>query len=192
MGNQVATRRPVDSQALQRLHTAAFDGNLPAVKQLVEGGVDVNGILVHDEVRQFGTPLAQAVRGRHIDIVAYLMANGASLSVKNGIDSHMLHYAAKCGFVEAMEYFIRWRDVSPSLVCTLNQSALHLACRSGHLNVVEYLVTNHGGLNARAKTRYQTPLHVAAHVGPAVVLKFLVDSGADVGATRQRTIEFPH
>lgn len=192
MGNQVATRRAVDSQALQRLHTAAFGGNLVAVKALVEDGVDVNGILPHDEVRQLGTPLAQAVRGKHIDVVAYLMANGASLSVKNGIDSHMLHYAAKCGFVEAIDYFIRWRDVNPSLLCALNQSALHLACRSGHLNVVQYLVTNHGGINARSSTQYQTPLHVAAHAGPVVVVKFLLDSGADVGAAAQDGLEALH
>lgn len=192
MGNRVATRRPVDSQALQRLHTAAFGGNLQVVRQLVEKGVDVNGTLRHEEAREFGTPLAQAVRGRHIDIVGYLMANGATLSVKNGIDSHMLHYAAKCGFVEAMEYFIRWRDVDPSIVSTLNQSALHLACRSGHLNVVEYLVTNHGGINARSKTQYQTPLHVAAHVGPMSVVRFLLDSGADVGASAQDGLEALH
>jgi hypothetical protein len=192
MGNLVATRRPIDSQALQRLHIAAFGGNLRVVRQLVEKGVDVNGILGHEGAQKFGTPLAQAVRGRHIDIVAYLMANGASLSFNNGIDSHMLHYAAKCGFVEAVDYFIRWRDVNPGLVSTWNQSALHLACRFGHLNVVEYLVANHGGINARAKTEYQTPLLMAAHFGPAAVVKFLLDSGADVGASTQDGLEALH
>jgi ankyrin repeat protein len=194
MGNRqaVGAARPVDPDAIQRLNAAALIGNLPAVTQLIETGLDVNCVLVNEEGRRLGTPLTQAIRGKHIDVVIYLMANGASLSVENGTDDHLLHYAAKCGFVEAIEYFIRWRDVNPSRPASLQQTALHFACRGGHLNVIKYMVHTHGGINARAQTRYETPLHIAAYVGPAAVVRYLIDHGADVRASSEDGLQAIH
>jgi ankyrin repeat protein len=82
MGNRhaVGTIRSVEPAAIQRLHAAALIGNLPVVTRLVETGLDVNSVLVNDEGRHFGTPLARAIRGKHMEVVVYLMANGASLS----------------------------------------------------------------------------------------------------------------
>lgn len=194
MGNRhtTGTTRSIDPADIQRLHAAALVGNLSAVTQLVETGLDVNRVFVDNEGRHFGTPLAQAIRGKNIDVVVYLMANGAILSAEYGTDDHMLHYAAKCGFVEAIEYFVRWRDVNPSMPASLQQTSLHFACRGGHLNVIKYLVQNHGGIDAHAETRFETPLHIAAQVGPAASVRYLIDHGADVQASAKDGLQAIH
>ena len=63
------------------IHTAAFDGDLAKVKQLVAGGVDIN----HRDKKKV-TPLHMAAyqgkRG-HIEMAKWLLANGADVTARD-------------------------------------------------------------------------------------------------------------
>lgn len=60
------------------LHSAAWDGDLPAVRLLVEANADVNAV-----DRSYGyTPLAYAVERGHKAVVDILLSSGADASVR--------------------------------------------------------------------------------------------------------------
>lgn len=60
----------------EQLHIAADDGNLDKVKEMVEGGYDINAF---DDSLSF-TPLHHAVNSGHIEVVKYLLSVGADVN----------------------------------------------------------------------------------------------------------------
>ena len=70
---------------------AADEGNIEAVKQYLDGGVDVN---VKD-IRFGWTPLLGAVRKGHKEIAELLIANGADVNAKNYERKAPLDFAVK-------------------------------------------------------------------------------------------------
>lgn len=58
------------------LHSAAQDGDLPRVEQLVADGWDVNAL---DEWLKM-TPLHYAAVGEHLAVASFLLANGADVN----------------------------------------------------------------------------------------------------------------
>ena len=59
----------------EQLHSAAQDGDLPKVKELIEKGYSLNRF---DDVSK--TPLHCAVEGDHLDVVQYLIQSGADVN----------------------------------------------------------------------------------------------------------------
>ena len=71
--------------------TAAQTGNIEAVKQHLDAGVDVNA---KNENR--GTPLHYAAREGHKEITDLLLANGADVNAKNDEGGTPLDWAECC------------------------------------------------------------------------------------------------
>ena len=75
------------------LHAAAYFGNLPAANLLLERGADVNSTANPKGM----TPLILAAIGGHDDVVARLLAAGASPGAKDKRGRTALSYAEKLG-----------------------------------------------------------------------------------------------
>ncbi len=60
----------------EQLHFAADKGDLNKVKELIEKGFDINAF---DEDLSF-TPLHYAVLGKHLEVIKYLLTNGANIN----------------------------------------------------------------------------------------------------------------
>jgi hypothetical protein len=61
----------------QHVIFAARAGNLPLLKDRVEAGGNINHI-----DPQHGSALAEAIRGRHIEVLEWLIANGANVTIQ--------------------------------------------------------------------------------------------------------------
>ncbi len=84
-----------DGVELERLHFAADEGDLNAVRSLVEEGRDINA-----KDADLGlTPLHYAAAGEHVDIVRFLLSAGADVNAIDEAtagDTPLGHVAQEC------------------------------------------------------------------------------------------------
>jgi len=83
------------------IHEAVIEGNIEAVKQHLDAGVDVNA---KDNIGF--TPLHYAAQSGRKEIVELLIAKGADVNAKNGIGWTPLLFAATWGHKEVAELLI--------------------------------------------------------------------------------------
>lgn len=81
---------------LSALNYASLHGNLEAVHQLVVCGGNINNRCKNDN---HSTPLHQAVIGGRVDIVKFLLSQGANQLLKDDAGNCPLHYACKLGHI---------------------------------------------------------------------------------------------
>ena len=84
---------------------AARNGDLDRVKAEVSGGEDIDGRDLHGD-----TALLGACRGGYVDIVKYLLANGANTELKEWRDWTPLQLACKYYFVISIN--LRWHGIT--------------------------------------------------------------------------------
>ena len=84
---------------------AAREGDLDRVKAAVTRGEDIDR-----RGSDVGTVLHEACRDGHVDIVKYLLANGANTELKGCIDWTPLLLACKYYFVISMN--LRWHGIT--------------------------------------------------------------------------------
>jgi len=153
------------------LHYLAVENQLDAVRALVEYGADVNTV---SEVN--GTPLAEATRLGHTDLVKYLLSVNAKLWVE-GQDEPVLHHAVRSGNIELVQIVI---DAGAEVtgVNDLRETPLHLAAASDKdLEIVRLLIRYGADLTAK-RIFDETPLAVAQNYGADSVAAELIKAGA--------------
>ena len=129
----------------QQLTLASQIGSMVLVKDLVEQkGVDVR--------LDNGYALRPAARNGHLEIVKYLVENGADMESQNDPTS-----------------------------ATGGEDAVLMAARNGHLAVVQYLVEKGADPDVHTFMK-KTPLIWAAQFGHLEVVKYLAEQGADIRA----------
>ena len=84
---------------------AGSDGDLDRVKAAVSGGEDIDG-----RDSEWNTTLHEACRKGHVDIVKYLLDNGANTELTNIFDRTPLYLACKYYFVISMN--LRWYSIT--------------------------------------------------------------------------------
>ena len=84
---------------------AGSDGDLDRVKAAVSGGEDIDG-----RGSEWNTALHEACRKGHVDIVKYLLDNGANTELTNIFDRTPLYLACKYYFVISMN--LRWYSIT--------------------------------------------------------------------------------
>ena len=84
---------------------AAWNGDLDRVKTAVRGGEDIDGLDSDGD-----TALYCACRKGHVDIVHYLLANGANTELKGCSNWTPLQVACKYYFVISMN--LRWHGIT--------------------------------------------------------------------------------
>lgn len=125
------------------LHIAASEGHMEIVRWLVETiQVDIN---VKDDTGS--TPISDAVRHCHVEVLEYLKSHGA---VRDGGDLELLDACAK-GDLEQVKMLLI-AGVNPCSADYDARSALHLAAAGGHTLAVVLLLES--GASREQRDRY--------------------------------------
>lgn len=135
-----------DCDGFMALHLAAHYGRTDAVMALVEKGVDVNAITPSKvSFVPANTAMHAAIAGGpHMDVITYLMENGADLSKPDSHGETPLHGAAFHNGVELVAMLLA-RGVAVNPRKDGGKTPLGVALSRGNREVADLLV-QHGGL----------------------------------------------
>ena len=195
-----------------RLHLAAQEGDVPALKSLLRPDTNINcrdvlgrtplhssvaspevvdlliqrgaDVAARDNCNQ--TPLDLAAWFGHKEVVDLLIQHGADVLARENDIETPLHRAAIRGHKEVVDLLIQ-RGADVSARNKYNQTSLHLAVLIGHKELVDLLIQRRADVAARDKYN-RTPLHLAVRKGhrrrkrPKQVVDLLIQHGADVAA----------
>ena len=195
---------------LVSIHDAAANGDLDAVKKIVEQ----DPRLVNQDDKYEWRPIFHAGLRRHYDVVKYLINCGADLAAHDGyaihyagevpnnkevvsllityggLDAHaepsseaarQFIYAVFLANVQRVNAMLRG---NPQLVherYARGDTALHHATRNGDLKIVEQLVGSSADVNLTSDHGH-FPLYCAAGHGHVETTQYLVEHGADLQA----------
>lgn len=124
------------------------------------------------------TPLHLAVKSRNVDLINYLIREGANLEIMNCSDYTPLKIACESGYNEIIDIFML-RGVSVNFTYTLRKKTLlHYACENGLYNYIMYCLGHGIDVNARDIAR-STPLILATKSNNTEIVKCLLENGAD-------------
>ena len=154
-------------QGLKKFIRAAQQGNLDALKDLLETEVDnVNVGNVHGE-----SALHFACAFGHGDCVEWLLRNGAVVDKKSAGGATPLHMAATQGHLDVLKQLAAAKaDVQAKTA--RGATALHISARDGRLEVVKWLYSL--GCDVHSRTNEgKTPLHYAKEQESRDVIQFL-------------------
>ncbi len=193
----------VQQKEPEDIFQAAAQGNLTSVKAFLAQGININ---TQDE--RGNTALMQAVYGKHLHIITFLVEQGANVNLINKDGWSALLYAsnrdifryllkhnadptvtAESGFNILMA--AAYAGDKATLADFIKQGAdinskdkyawslLINAIKGGHFDVVKYLIDN--GANVNTKTVHGwTPIMIAAEGENLAIIKYLVKNGADI------------
>ena len=192
------------------IHDAAANGDLDAVKKIVEQSPQS----VNQDDQYDWRPIFHAGLRRHYDVVKYLIDCGADLAAHDG---YALHYAGEVpDNKEVVALLVAYGGLDahakpstelarqfiyavflanlPRVSAMLSNNreltreryargdtALHHAARNGDLEIVEQLVSCGADPNAMSDHGH-FPLYCAAGHGHLETTRYLLENGADVGA----------
>ncbi|XP_058099006.1 ankyrin repeat-containing protein At5g02620 [Magnolia sinica] len=161
------------------LHTAARNGNLAMVMQIISGaeGEELDDLLMKENQAGENALFVAAEYG-YIDVVREMIKYhdivSAGVKAKNGYDA--FHIAARQGDIEILKVLL---GALPELSMTVdlsNTTALHTAATQGHIEVVNFLLEVDGSLAKIARSNGKTALHSAARNGHVEVVKALLSN----------------
>ncbi len=92
------------------------------------------------------TPLHKAVISAHLDIVQYLVAQGADWRAMDKQSKTPLDEAIENNYLEIVQYLIEEKRIDLNASYSIGQSLLERAALSGHLRIVKYLLTQDADL----------------------------------------------
>ena len=146
------------------LHVAASEGHLTAVNFLVEEC----GAKINRSDRWGGSPLDDAHRHRHMDVVQYLRQRGATTGSGNRVTN--LIKAAADGDLDEVQMLLQFFKMKKPK----NTTNISSSSQRASVEKEMFLDVNQGDYDKR------TALHLAAGEGHVQVVKALCDAGADV------------
>lgn len=127
------------------------------------------------------TPLHVASFMGCMNIVIFLLQNGASPNVPTVRGETPLHLAARANQVDIIRILLR-NGADVNATAREQQTALHIASRMGNVDIVGILLQNGTLVDAATKDQY-TSLHIAAKEGQEEVAAVLLDHGAKLTST---------
>lgn len=180
------------------IHDAAENGDLETVKKLVSA----DSKLIDAPDREGKTPLHYAAAKGHLNVVEWLVKNGANVNARNSSGITPLYLAKGFGkkdvaqFLEqhgaAADIIKPQRQTTKTTITGSQQpSTVITPIRSSVIPIIEAVKTTNteqimailkvapDSVNARNPSQF-TPLHFAAELGSLEVAKLLIENGADV------------
>lgn len=155
------------------LMAAAANGLAHRLRRLLDHGADPDGTGSRHPIYAGRTPMQEAARNGHPEIVAMLEAAGARSTLD---DIQAVIAAATAGDRDTVEAM---RAADPSLIeraITAEPAQLIRAAGQDSLAGVRLLIELGFDVNAHERT---APLHVAAMRGNLAIIELLLDHGAD-------------
>ncbi|WP_374699517.1 ankyrin repeat domain-containing protein [Wolbachia endosymbiont (group A) of Limnophora tigrina] len=162
----------------QELLTAAAQGDLDKVTNLIEQGAEVEA---KDKDKDNKTPLHLAAEGGYKIVVDFLLSNGANIEAKDNKDGWTpLHYAVMKGHSEIVQLLLD-RGANINSKAYNGREPIHAAVQFNQAHLVKFFLKK--GVNINVKTNEGwTPLHYAAIHGWSDIAGILIDNGANVRA----------
>ncbi|WP_353272525.1 ankyrin repeat domain-containing protein [Wolbachia endosymbiont (group A) of Urophora cardui] len=125
------------------------------------------------------SPLRVAIENSNLQIVKYLIENGADLDIKYEKGLTPLHFAALFGDLELARYLVDEKDCSFNVLDKYGKSPLHIASENGRIELVKYLVGEKKANINVLDNQHMAPLHFVAENGNLELAKYLIEKGAD-------------
>jgi hypothetical protein len=121
------------------LHLCAEYGHLERVKQLVEGGANIEEIDAN-----YMPALLLAIINRHFEIVVYLVEHGANVAHTDRVGKTALHCACIYGNLSCVTYLLKHGARITERDHTGKTALLH-AAGNRRLEIVQFLLSSEGG-----------------------------------------------
>ena len=177
----VAIYGSVNAMEKYPLHEAARDGNLEAVRRLLDEGGNVN-LQNRDGDTSLHCAICQDILYKpdcHLQTVKLLLEHQADINVHNNMKRTPLYNAACEGHQEILQLLLdRGADVN-----TQDQNGhtpLHGAARNGHIDVAQLLLNYGAHINIKDKNGYTPLFWSAVNCGQLPIFRTLLDRGADI------------
>jgi ankyrin repeat protein len=154
---------------------AAYAGNLEEVQRLVQQD---RGLLNAND--GYFTPLTAAAQRGRVEVMRYLMEEGAQVDLRDTFDWTPLERACQRGHIQAVSLLIA-HGADTATANEFGLPPLMFASGQGHTDVVTLLLA-HGCSDIDdqdGEDRHWTALHHACAGGYAAVVRVLVEAGAD-------------
>lgn len=162
---------------------SAQKGNLKAIQALVHRGANLNL-----KEKEYGrTPLLQATLYGRLEVVRWLVGQGAHIDVCNRQGFTALHYAVWYGYTDICRLLLN-KGATVDALGDEKLTPLHLAARSGHMETTKLLVQSGGNVNA-VDNFGKTPLDWAQQNGYTEVAKFLIANGSKIPTNSEQSVE---
>jgi len=156
-----------------QLSKACAEGDKKQVQLFILKGSDVNNTDCNGN-----TPLFDAIRNEHCEIVELLIKKGALVNTRNIYGTTPLSFASSLGNMNIVKCLLN----NGAMINSQNQNdrnPLTAACMNGHMHIVEYLISNGANLNSKNKDGY-TPLLQSCLNANLSIIELLLNSGVDV------------
>ena len=154
---------------------AVLKGNLNGVVSAISK--DKSKIYSKDQ--DGSTLLHVAVSNDHIDIVKYLVSQGADVDSQDSEGDTPLHLAASSGLLEIAKYLVSKGANVNARNTSFQETPLNRTTYYGYIDMVKLLVTHGADVNARAKDK-SAPLQNAAEIGSLHIVRYLISKGAKI------------
>ncbi|XP_071078455.1 inversin-like isoform X2 [Haliotis cracherodii] len=153
----------------EHLHYASLAGDLEEVKRLLSTpGVDVNS-----RGEWSMTPVMEAARRGHRDVVELLVSEGADVSLVDEDGDNILHLACMRGDVETVKYVLSLHVVDINSRGRGSRTPVMRAAYWGHRDVVELLVSE-GADVSLVDVVGNNILHLACWGGDVETVKYVL------------------
>jgi ankyrin repeat protein len=167
----VAWSAPADA----RLSLAAMEGDIEAVRTLIDQGVDVNA------PQGDGTSALHWAASRNdLEMTQLLLEAGADVGARTRLgDMTPLFMAARSGNASIIEALAE-ANADATSASTIGTTALMLAAGAGSPDAVRALLNAGASVNAKDLNQGQTALMFAAASGREDVIRVLAENGAEL------------
>lgn len=163
------------------IHVAASEGHLDICKYLIKKGAKVNR-----SDRWGGSPLDDAHRHQHQEVITFLRNNGAITGSTQSL-ANFINAAAE-GDAEEVKFMLSVGDVKVDDGDYDKRTALHLAAGDGHENVVKVLCE--AGANVNIEDRWcGRPLDDARRSNNLTCIEILEKFGAKPGKLKEGLLD---
>ena len=125
-----------------------------------------------------GTPLIRAAYRGNLEVVQYLLDNGASINLQDDLGRVALIEAAIIGNLPVVECLLN-KGAEVNVQNANKKTALMLAASRRHLEIVKYLVAKKADVNVQDKLG-MTALMLASGNGHLDIVNHLVENGAKI------------
>ncbi|KAG8179340.1 hypothetical protein JTE90_007613 [Oedothorax gibbosus] len=156
------------------LHYAVWRGDLETIRFLKRYDMDINA----KDARVGKTPIHIAAEHGYIDVINYLIENGANVESYDERGRTPLYYSVMMDQYEAFKNLI---DKGADINIKNNhfKTLLHVSGFNNNKEIIEYLVKAGLEINAKDENGW-TPLHIAVYNHKLDIFQVLADLGADL------------
>lgn len=163
----------------QSLSEACLSGDFNLVKKITPKLVNLN-----QRISLKNTALHLSSLYGHLDIVQFLLENGAKVDIIGEYNNTPLHLASTEGNLDIVEFLVN-NGADINYTNKFGCTPLHNASGNGNLEVVKFLVNNGADIDAIDENSY-TPFKYATSIMYIYdemydVIKFLLKRGAIIG-----------